>query len=129
MGRQLGIRIKLPGGAQIGPGKIAVLKAVDEHGAIAAAARALGMSYRRAWRLVDSLNHSFDTPLVETSMGGIDQGGATLTALGRRVVALYERVESESEAVAAPWIAALEQHARPAPEATVKPPRKRRAGR
>lgn len=129
MGEQLGIKVKLAGGAQIGPGKIAVLKAVDGQGTIAAAARALGMSYRRAWLLVDSLNRSFDQVLVETRVGGAAQGGARLTDFGRRVIELYERIEAESETAAGPSIDELSRHVRPegARAGAVKPSRRRKA--
>lgn len=77
----------------IGPGKIALLEAIGRHGSIAAAAKCLGMSYRRAWLLVDGVNQALNAPAVATAMGGAGGGGATLTDTGRTVIALYRRIE------------------------------------
>ena len=82
----LSLRIDLDGGERIGPGKIALLKAVGETGSISAAGRALHMSYRRAWRLIEELNTCFKTPLVTAQTGGRSGGGAALTPLGKSVI-------------------------------------------
>ncbi|HEU4620506.1 MAG TPA: LysR family transcriptional regulator [Gammaproteobacteria bacterium] len=87
---ELWIKLKLPGAGQIGPGKIELLKKIDQHGSMAAAARAMGMSYRRAWLLVDELNKLFTKPLVEKHLGGSTQGGASLTDFGRQLVQRYD---------------------------------------
>ena len=78
----LSVRIDLDTGARIGPGKIALLKAVGETGSISAAGRTLDMSYRRAWKLIEELNASFKEPLVTSQTGGKSGGGAQLTTLG-----------------------------------------------
>ncbi|KAF0138213.1 MAG: molybdate transport system regulatory protein [Rhodospirillaceae bacterium] len=83
------VRILLGEATTIGPGKIALLEAIDRHGSIAAAARQFGMSYRRAWRLVDAMNQDFVAPLVETATGGSGGGGARLTVLGTEVIGRY----------------------------------------
>jgi molybdate transport system regulatory protein len=70
-------------GARIGPGKAALLESVRSSGSISAAARAMGMDYKRAWLLVDSLNRAFDTPVVERVTGGSGGGGAILTRLAK----------------------------------------------
>src|ERR1700710_1800775 len=75
-GHRLSIRIDLASGAQIGPGKIAVLEEIGRVGSIPAAGRALGMSYRRTWELVEDLNQSLGTPVVETAAGGSGGGRA-----------------------------------------------------
>jgi molybdate transport system regulatory protein len=80
----------------IGPGKIELLEAINETKSIAAAAKSLGMSYRRAWLLVDGINHSLNTPAVITSTGGSHGGGTALTETGHLVVALYRRIEREA---------------------------------
>mgnify|MGYP002146123942 CR=1 FL=1 len=77
----------------VGPGKIALLEAVDKTGSITAAAKSLDMSYRRAWLLVDELNRCLRTPAVETAKGGSQGGGCVLTAEGHALVALYRRIE------------------------------------
>lgn len=87
-------RVLLPNGEAIGPGKADLLEAIDERGSIAAAGRRLGMSYKRAWSLVERLNDSFTRPVVETSKGGTSRGGASLTATGRRVLQAYREAES-----------------------------------
>ena len=102
----LSLRIDLPGG-RIGPGKIALLEAIDREGSISAAGRALGMSYRRAWDLVDTLNKLTGTAMVEASPGGYRGGGATLTDAGRAIVADYRAIERAAQRAAEPRLAAL----------------------
>lgn len=86
---KLSLRIDLPGGERFGPGKAALIAAIREAGSIAAAARALEMSYPRALRLCDSMNAQFKSPLIEKHQGGAKRGGATLTPLGHEILALY----------------------------------------
>jgi molybdate transport system regulatory protein len=81
----------------IGPGKIALLEAIGQAGSITAAARSLGMSYRRAWLLLDELNHSLQHPAVDSAKGGQFGGGSALTDTGRQLVALYRRIEKRAE--------------------------------
>lgn len=78
----------------IGPGKALVLDAIARTGSISAAGRDLGMSYRRIWLLVDSLNQAWIEPLVATRVGGGKAGGAQLTALGEQVLASYRTIEA-----------------------------------
>ena len=75
----------------MGPGKADLLDAIAATGSISAAAREMGMSYRRAWMLVDTMNACFRLPLVETVKGGADGGGATLTATGWTALRAYRR--------------------------------------
>jgi molybdate transport system regulatory protein len=84
----------------IGPGKADLMEAIDREGSISAAARALGMSYRRAWLLVDTLNRCWTEPLVEATPGGGESRGARLTACGREVLDAYRALD-RSLAVAA----------------------------
>ena len=79
----------------IGPGKVALLEHIDRSGSISQAARDLGMSYRRAWQLVESLNGAFRAPLTTASTGGKRGGGATLTPLGHEVVRTYRACETD----------------------------------
>jgi len=77
----------------IGPGKIELLEAIERTGSITAAAKRLGMSYRRAWILLDTVNRSLREPAVDSARGGEQGGGSALTEAGRRLVALYRRIE------------------------------------
>ena len=104
---RLRLRIDVDHEAAIGPGKIALLESIMETGSISAAARQLGMSYRRAWLLVDEINHIFREPLVETQMGGTGGGGARLTKLGRDVVGRYRAIEGAATTASAADLRAL----------------------
>jgi molybdate transport system regulatory protein len=105
---RLTIRIDLAQEGAIGPGKIRLLELVGETGSISAAGRAMEMSYRRAWLLIDALNHLFKTPLVATKLGGKSGGGAALTPFGREVVRHYRALEDEAEQAVRPHLRALE---------------------
>ncbi len=93
-----GLRIRLVLGpdVMIGPGKADLLAGIAETGSIAAAGRRMGMSYKRAWMLVEAMNAGYRTPLVETSRGGRAFGGAMLTDLGREILDCYRRIESRA---------------------------------
>lgn len=93
---ELKIRLDLPGIGQIGPGKIELLRQIRAHRSISAAARAMNMSYRRAWLLVQDLNDVFTEPVVAKWLGGTSRGGAELTPAGERLVASYETVVEKS---------------------------------
>ncbi len=95
MGGQRKLRLRLLFGPEIavGPGKVALLKAIGETGSISAAARRLGMSYRRAWLLCDTMNRCFRSAVVEANPGGRGGGGAQVTALGEEVLARYDTME------------------------------------
>jgi len=80
----------------IGPGKIDLLEAIGRHGSLSAAARALGMSYRRAWLLLETMNRCFTAPVVSTAAGGSGGGGSVLTPLGHEIVERYRRIEDEA---------------------------------
>jgi molybdate transport system regulatory protein len=82
----------------IGPGKIDLLDAIMEHGSISGAARALDMSYRRAWTLADTMNRCFREPLVATAAGGSKGGGAYVTDAGKAVLRHYRSMQHKAEA-------------------------------
>jgi molybdate transport system regulatory protein len=105
---RLTIRIDLPPAGQIGPGKARLLELIGETGSISAAGRALDMSYRRAWLLVDAMNHIFKEPLVATMLGGKAGGGARLTPLGREVLQHYRRLEAKATSACRAQLTALE---------------------
>ena len=93
---RLSIRIDLASGARIGPGKVAVLEEIARSGSISAAGRALRMSYRRTWELVEDLNKSIGMPVVATAAGGNGGGGAFLTAAGKTIIERYRAIEVET---------------------------------
>lgn len=80
-----------------GPGKAALLQAIARSGSIAAAAREMSMSYRRAWLLVEEMNHCFCQPLVTTTTGGARGGGARITALAHEVIGRYEQMQKKAD--------------------------------
>lgn len=95
-GPALRIRIDFCDRPSLGPGKVRLLEAIDQAGSIAAAARTMEMSYRRAWLLVEELNTMFAQPLVSTQLGGSRGGGAVVTPAGRMVIDRYRKVEAEA---------------------------------
>jgi len=103
------LRILLGESIAIGPGKAALLEAINQNGSISAAARANGMSYRRAWNLVDTMNKCFITPLVDTSTGGARGGGAHLTELGHTILAAYQDMEIKARRAIAREFTAFER--------------------
>lgn len=96
MGQELKIRLYAGDEVALGPGKADLLEAIAQEGSISAAARSMGMSYRRAWLLVDAMNRCFRSPLVETGAGGRGGGGAALTEQGAQVLARYRAMERKA---------------------------------
>ena len=92
------LRVLLDSVVAMGPGKAALLEAIERTGSISAAARAMNMSYRRAWTLVDTMNRCFREPLVQAGSGGRGGGGATVTAMGRDVLGRYRAMEAKARA-------------------------------
>jgi molybdate transport system regulatory protein len=92
------LRVLLGEATAIGPGKADLLDAVAHTGSISAAARRMGMSYRRAWLLIDTMNKCFRAPLVETNAGGKGGGGARVTDLGHEVLDRYRAMEDKARA-------------------------------
>lgn len=97
----LSVRIDLPAGGRLGPGKAALLAAIRAQGSIAAAARAMEMSYPRALRLVDDMNTQFKAPVIEKYHGGKSRGGATLTETGEAVLTAYQALAKKAAAATA----------------------------
>ena len=114
--KRLFLRIDLQPRGRIGPGKINLLEEIGRSGSISAAGRALGMSYRRAWLLVDELNRLFARPVVTTQLGGSHGGGASLTPLGQDLVAAFRQLEQEAAALADRHLAFLDAATAPGPE-------------
>jgi molybdate transport system regulatory protein len=109
----LKVSIVLASGARIGPGKAALLEGIRDTGSISAAAREMGMDYKRAWTLLDSINRAFDTPVVAAMPGGARGGGAQLTPFGAELLTRYRRIEREAVALAGEDLAELAARALP----------------
>jgi len=103
----LHIRVDLVPGISLGPGKADLLQGIAETGSIAAAGRRLGMSYKRAWSLVETLNGMFQAPLVAATKGGATGGGAALTETGQAVLARYRAIQERAALAAAEDLAVL----------------------
>jgi molybdate transport system regulatory protein len=100
--------------AMLGPGKAELLAGIAATGSIAAAGRQMGMSYKRAWMLVEEMNAAFRDPLVSSTRGGSGGGGARLTEAGDEVLRLYHAIVTAARDAAAGRIAMLEAMLRPA---------------
>jgi molybdate transport system regulatory protein len=97
----LRLRVILTADTFIGPGKADLLQGVQDAGSIAAAGRRMGMSYKRAWGLMETMNAYFGEPLAIATKGGKSGGGAQLTPKGRQVLACYRRIEARAARAAA----------------------------
>ena len=115
MPMRLFMRLELGEGLAIGPGKANLLQGIAETGSIAAAARRMGMSYKRAWLLVEGLNAAFKAPLVTATRGGPGAGGARLTAEGAAVLAAYRALQQDATRAAEPHARMIARLAHPAP--------------
>jgi molybdate transport system regulatory protein len=130
------LRVALTSRHHLGPGKVRLLELIDEHGSISAAARAMDMSYRRAWLLVENMNTMFRAPVITPAIGGMQGGGAVLTHLGREIITRFRRMEAATRKAIAGDVAALKSRAKAGtrskasgPGAAVAPPRLSRATR
>jgi molybdate transport system regulatory protein len=103
------LRITLSDKAYIGPGRADLLEHIASTGSISAAGKAMGMSYKRAWGLVQALNEGFGVALVESSRGGASQGGAQLTEAGRFVLERYRQMQHNTRQAIAADVEALRQ--------------------
>ncbi len=98
------LRVRVGDEIAFGPGKVELLKWVRQTGSISQAARRMGMSYMRAWTLIQTMNRCFKQPLVHTARGGKSGGGAQLTETGRKALACYQAMEKAGlRASARPW--------------------------
>ena len=97
----LTLRVIGAGSPAIGPGKAALVEQIEKSGSISSAARAMGMSYRRAWQLVEALNESFAEPVVVTAIGGKRGGGAKVTVFGQELVRRFRAMENKASAAIA----------------------------
>jgi molybdate transport system regulatory protein len=105
---RLTVRVDFGSDRALGPGKIRLLEAIGQTGSISQAGRSLAMSYRRAWLLVDDMNHCFREPVVTTQPGGAQGGGAALTPFGLELIEKYRSIEAQAMAAAKSQLHALE---------------------
>jgi molybdate transport system regulatory protein len=105
---RLTLRVDLDKDRAIGPGKIRLLEAIRDTGSITKAGAALGMSYRRAWLLVDDMNNCFREPVIAAQAGGSHGGGATLTPFGMKLIDQYRAIEAEAHSATAARLRELE---------------------
>src|SRR5260370_34678438 len=119
---RLSIRIDLASGDRIGPGKIALLEAIRSTGSISAAARALGMSYRRAWLLVEEINNALREPAVTAETGGRSRGGAAPPPVGEGGFSLFRGIVRRVAAAAGAEVPAVGNAGRPDKTAASKRP-------
>jgi molybdate transport system regulatory protein len=101
------LRITLSDDFYVGPGRADLMELIAETGSISEAAKRMGMSYKRAWGLVQALNDGWGAPLVETARGGAAQGGAVLTDDGREVLSRYRRMQQKTRDAIATDVEAL----------------------
>ena len=103
------LKIHIPRGDEsaMGPGKADLLEAIQRAGSISGAAREMGMSYKRAWDLVDTMNRCFKLPLVSTATGGSHGGGAQVTDFGRDILSRYRAMECTATAAVEGEVKAL----------------------
>lgn len=114
----LRVRIVFGAGAMLGPGKADLLGLIRDTGSIAAAGRAMGMSYKRAWSLVEAMNAAFRMPLVAAVRGGPKGGGAQLTDAGEAVLGHYRKLEEIMAEAGAARIGIIRAMLRDIPEGT-----------
>jgi molybdate transport system regulatory protein len=103
MGRYRGLTLRVlgRGAPAMGPGKAELIERIAHTGSISAAARAMGMSYRRAWQLAEALNAAYRKPVIVTAVGGKRGGGARVTAYGRQLAAKFRAMEDKASAAIA----------------------------
>ena len=131
---RLTLRVDFGKDRAVGPGKIRLLEAIRDTGSITKAGVALGMSYRRAWLLVDDMNNCFREPVVAAQAGGTHGGGAALTPFGTRLIDQYRAIEVEAHAATATRLNELEAACKsaeqlPAERKFNSPPRRRSIAR
>src|SRR5262249_853850 len=111
---RLSIRIDFePSGSALGPGMVRLLEGIERENSLRGAARSLNMSYRKAWGLIQDMHATFQVPVVKAEAGGLAGGCSQLTDLGRNLVRLYRRIESEAEYAARADMESLEAKVRP----------------
>ena len=113
---RLQLRLFFAHGAMLGPGKAELLEHIRDTGSISAAGRAMDMSYKRAWMLVDAMNAAFTAPLVESARGGAGGGGAQVTEVGLEVLRLYRALQDKAARAGQAEMTAISAMLRDIPE-------------
>jgi molybdate transport system regulatory protein len=108
-GASLKIQLRVGGGV-VGPGKVQLLETVEREGGISAAAKVMGLSYRRAWYLIDTMNAALGQPVVETKVGGEGGGGASMTPFGSELVRRYRDALGAVDRSAKPFLDWLDEN-------------------
>jgi molybdate transport system regulatory protein len=124
-GTRLTLRVDFGSSRSIGPGKVRLLEEIDRTGSISQAGRTLGMSYRRAWLLIDDMNQCFRHAVVSAKPGGSQGGGAVLTKFGATLVGDYRAIESAAAAAAKKRVRGLEAALKKPQETKSAKPRKK----
>lgn len=109
----------------VGIGKITLLEAIARTGSLSQAARDIGMSYRRAWLLIDNMNAEFDTPVISATVGGSGGGGAQLTSFGRELIQTYRNLEARIAPLAVEHMSGVVTHVA-GPRRGTKPARRQK---
>jgi len=117
---RLTLRVDFGANRSIGPGKVRLLEAIGRTGSISQAGRELGMSYRRAWLLVNDLNLCFQQAVVSARPGGLQGGGAELPTFGQKLIADYRAIESSASSATRSHLRDLESSLRPADRAAAE---------
>lgn len=109
-GSSIKLQIDFPGGVRLGPGKVALLEAIDSAGSLSRAAAEIGMSYRRAWLFMDQINQAFDQVAVSTPEHGHGGGPAKLTDFGRELIRQYRSIEKKAISSGGEILSWLDEH-------------------
>lgn len=109
-GSSIKLQIDFPGGVRLGPGKVALLEAIDSAGSLSRAATEIGMSYRRAWLFMQQINEAFDEVAVSTPEHGHGGGPAKLTDFGRELIRQYRSIEKKAITSGGEILAWLDHH-------------------
>ncbi|MHB8813518.1 MAG: winged helix-turn-helix domain-containing protein [Steroidobacteraceae bacterium] len=108
---EIRFRVDFDDRCSVGVGKIRLLEAIEHTGSLSQAARDIGMSYRRAWLLIGSMNAEFDTPVISATVGGSGGGGAKLTSFGRELIEAYRKLETRLVLLTANYMGKFAAHA------------------
>lgn len=108
---QIRFRVDFDNRCSVGVGKIRLLEAIEHTGSLSQAARDMGMSYRRAWLLIDSMNGEFDTPVISATVGGSGGGGAKLTSFGEELIEAYRELETRLAPLTTDCMGRISTHA------------------
>jgi molybdate transport system regulatory protein len=124
---EIRFRVDFDNRCSVGVGKVRLLEAIEHTGSLSQAARHMGMSYRRAWLLIDSMNVEFDTPVISATVGGSGGGGAKLTSFGTELIEAYRQLETRLAPLTAECMRKIATHALARPARSVAAIRSRKS--